>query len=151
MLKGKYVVDCSVLKVVCSASSSYFLKGLCRSWEVLLRGIRKAIGNGKSTKDLLDPWIPRSLTLRSCLPRLIGVNIGFQNLFLRRVSTKFKICGNFFLTNDVDEIVRILLSHLDRKTIGFDVSTNLVIILSRLVINVSLLTKLLLRKTSLLA
>lgn len=58
VLKGRYFPDCDFWHAQKPRSSSYTWRSILFGKELVEQGMRWGIGDGKSTKLLLDNWIP---------------------------------------------------------------------------------------------
>lgn len=64
VIKGKYANQVSLLHAPIKANCSIFWRGFACARELLKSGIRKRIGNGKSTHFFTEPWIPKESTFK---------------------------------------------------------------------------------------
>ncbi|XP_074310062.1 putative mitochondrial protein AtMg00310 [Silene latifolia] len=70
VLKGKYFGDRSFVDVELGHNPSYTWRSIWEAREVVMRGVRRRIGDGWSTSVWLDPWIPKTQSRRVISPRL---------------------------------------------------------------------------------
>lgn len=63
-LKSIYFKDSSILEADVGKNPSPLWKSLMWGKDLLSKGIRYRIGNGKLTKMFLDPWIPKEITFK---------------------------------------------------------------------------------------
>ncbi|KAK9743297.1 hypothetical protein RND81_03G230200 [Saponaria officinalis] len=60
VLLGKYCPGGAYMRAELGSNPSYSWHGIWEAREVLLRGIRRRVGNGFSTRIWGDPWIPKT-------------------------------------------------------------------------------------------
>ena len=58
VFKSKFFPNCSFMEAPYSPSGSYTWRSILKGREVLVRGARWRVGNGKSIKIWDDPWLP---------------------------------------------------------------------------------------------
>lgn len=58
MLKNKYFPKCSFMEAKGSPVSSYTWRSILSARSLLVKGLRKVIGDGRATNIWRDPWIP---------------------------------------------------------------------------------------------
>jgi hypothetical protein len=70
VLKARYFPDCNFWEAPRPRSSSYTWRSILFGRELLKKGVRWGIGNGKATKIISDNWIPGvpSYTIRTLVP-----------------------------------------------------------------------------------
>lgn len=64
VIKGRYAHQDSLLSAPIKTNCFVFWRGFVWARELLLSGLRRQIGNGKSTYFFKDPWIPKEVTFK---------------------------------------------------------------------------------------
>ncbi|XP_057803071.1 uncharacterized protein LOC131018358 [Salvia miltiorrhiza] len=60
VLKARYFRDCDIMKASISSNCSFVWRSFCWGRELLEKGLRWKVGNGKKVSVFHDKWIPRS-------------------------------------------------------------------------------------------
>lgn len=64
VIQGRYAHNDSILNAPIKAKCSFFWRIFVWARELLQKGLRKRIGDGKSTYFFQDPWIPKEITFK---------------------------------------------------------------------------------------
>ncbi|KAK9665474.1 hypothetical protein RND81_14G114300 [Saponaria officinalis] len=111
-LRGKYFSNSSFMDANLGNKPSYTWRGIWEAREVALKGCRRRIGDGVSTRIWKDPWIPSTQTGRVISPR----RVADEDLSVAELMTSDGLRWDYskidliFLVFERDRIMNIRLS-----------------------------------------
>ncbi|XP_019185981.1 PREDICTED: uncharacterized protein LOC109180726 [Ipomoea nil] len=110
--KARYFPTCSYFDAKLGSNPSYIWRGLMEVQDLLRGGSRRHIGDGKTTRIGIDPWLPDSATLfvLTGLNETIAVAPVSSLFVVNRTEWDCECLGDIFEQRDVRLIMSIPLS-----------------------------------------
>ncbi|XP_074288083.1 uncharacterized protein LOC141613242 [Silene latifolia] len=113
VMRTKYYPDGEFMTAQLGANPSYTWRGLMEARGVLATGMRRRIGDGKSTRVWHDVWLPETHTGRVISPCVAGnENLRVCDLLSEQGGWDVERVSSLFLPFETERILNIRVSHL---------------------------------------
>ncbi|XP_074266609.1 putative mitochondrial protein AtMg00310 [Silene latifolia] len=111
IMRAKYYPDGEFMTAQLGANPSYTWRGLMEARAVLETGMRRRIGDGKSTRVWRDAWLPGTNTGRVISPCVNGnENLRVCELLSEQVGWNLERVSSLFLPFKTERILSIRVS-----------------------------------------